>query len=345
MVLLYNIGLRLYFVAIYIVAFFNKKASQWINGRKDQNLLRINNCIWFHFASLGEFEQGRPILEALRALHPDKKIVVSFFSPSGYEIRKNTPLADFVYYLPLDTAANAAQFIKTIQPEMAVFTKYEYWYHYFNELHKHQVPLYIISGIFRPKQIFFKWFGSFSRKTLSFVTHFFLQDEASKLLLQNIGFTNVTVSGDTRFDRVWANAQHHKEIPGIAQFANGKKVFVAGSTWPQDEELLAALPALYPDWKFIFAPHEIGEDRINNLISLLPKGSTIKYSGLIQKEEHSAQHSSSTTLVIDNIGMLSSLYAYGDLAYIGGGFGAGIHNTLEAAAFGLPVINSLKGRV
>jgi 3-deoxy-D-manno-octulosonic-acid transferase len=338
MVLLYNIGLRLYFVAIYIVAFFNKKANQWINGRKEQQLLRINNCIWFHFASLGEFEQGRPILEALRGLHPDKKIVVSFFSPSGYEIRKNTPLADFVYYLPLDTAKNAAQFINTIQPEMAVFTKYEYWYHYFNELHKRQVPLYIISGIFRPKQVFFKWFGSFSRKTLSFVTHFFLQDGASKHLLQNIGFTNVTVSGDTRFDRVWANAQHHKEIPGIAQFANDKKVFIAGSTWPQDEELLAALPALYPDWKFIFAPHEIGEDRINNLIGLLPKGSVIKYSGLTQNEEHSNGHSSYTTLVIDNIGMLSSLYAYGDLAYIGGGFGAGIHNTLEAVAFGLPVI-------
>jgi len=338
MILLYNIGLRLYFVAICIAAFFNKKASLWIRGRKDQQPICISSSIWFHFASLGEFEQGRPILEAIRAMHHGKKIVISFFSPSGYEIRKNTPLADFVYYLPLDTAKNASQFINAIQPEVAVFTKYEYWYHYFNGLHKRDVPLYIISGIFRPKQIFFTWYGGLHREILGFVTRFFLQDEASKQLLQNIGFTNTTVSGDTRFDRVWANTQHHKEIPIITKFANGKKVFIAGSTWPRDEALLAVLPALYPDWKFIFAPHEIGEDKVNNLISLLPKGTAIKYSELIQKEELAVSHSPFTSLVIDNIGMLSSLYAYGDLAYIGGGFGAGIHNTLEAAAFGLPVI-------
>lgn len=338
MILLYNIGLRLYFVAVYIAAFFNKKASLWIRGRKNQQPIRISSSIWFHFASLGEFEQGRPILEAIRAIHPGKKIVISFFSPSGYEIRKNTPLADFVYYLPLDTAKNASQFINAIQPEVAVFTKYEYWYHYFNALHKRDVPLYIISGIFRPKQIFFKWYGGLHRKILGFVARFFLQDEASKQLLQNIGFTNTTVSGDTRFDRVWANAQHQKEIPVITEFVNDKKVFIAGSTWPRDEALLAILPALYPDWKFIFAPHEIGEEKVNNLVSLLPKGTAIKYSELIQKEELTVSHSRFNSLVIDNIGMLSSLYAYGDLAYIGGGFGAGIHNTLEAAAFGLPVI-------
>ena len=338
MILLYNIGLRLYFVAVYITAFFNKKASQWIKGRKDQQLAPIDNSIWFHFASLGEFEQGRPILEALKAIHPGKKIVISFFSPSGYEIRKNTPLADFVYYLPLDTATNASQFINAIQPEIAVFTKYEYWYHFFNELQKRDVPLYIISGIFRPKQIFFTWYGGLHRKILGFVTRFFLQDELSKQLLQNIGFTNITVSGDTRFDRVWANAQNHKEIPVITRFANGKKVFIAGSTWPQDEALLAVLPALYPDWKFIFAPHEIGEEKVNNLVGLLPKGTAIKYSELIQKEGLFAHHLRFSSVVIDNIGMLSSLYAYGDLAYIGGGFGVGIHNTLEAAAFGLPII-------
>lgn len=338
MILLYNIGLRLYFVAVYIAAFFNKKASLWIRGRKDQQPIHISSSIWFHFASLGEFEQGRPILEAIRAIHPGKKIVISFFSPSGYEIRKNTPLADFVYYLPLDTAKNAVQFINAIQPEVAVFTKYEYWYHYFNELHKRDVPLYIISGIFRPKQIFFKWYGGLHRKILGFVTRFFLQDEASKQLLQNIGFTNTTVSGDTRFDRVWTNAQHQKEIPVITKFVNGKKVFIAGSTWPRDEALLAVLPALYPDWKFIFAPHEIGEEKVNSLVSLLPKGTAIKYSELIQTEELTVSPSRFNSLVIDNIGMLSSLYAYGDIAYIGGGFGAGIHNTLEAAAFGLPVI-------
>jgi len=368
MTLLYTIGLRLYFIAIYIAALFNRKASQWIRGRKNQKFVHINASIWFHFASLGEFEQGRPILEAVKALYPEKKMVISFFSPSGYEIRKNTPLADFVYYLPLDTKKNATQFIDAIQPEMAVFTKYEYWYHFFKEAHTRNIPLYIASGIFRPKQIFFKWYGGLHRKILGFVSHFFLQDEASKQLLQSIGITNATVSGDTRFDRVWANAQHPKEIPGIAEFINGQKVFIAGSTWPQDEALLAALPALYPGWKFIFAPHEIGEARINNLINLLPAASSIKYSELIQNSklrstlEHreettpgekfkiqnskpgthhsplTTHHSPPTSLVIDNIGMLSSLYAYGNIAYIGGGFGVGIHNTLEAAAFGLPVI-------
>lgn len=326
-------------MAIYIAALFNQKASQWINGRKSQQLIHINNSIWFHFASLGEFEQGRPILEALRTLHPDKKIVVSFFSPSGYEIRKNTPLADFVYYLPLDTAKNALQFIDAIQPEMAVFTKYEYWYHFFNETHKRQIPLYIVSGIFRPKQIFFKWYGGLHRKILSFVTHFFLQDQASRQLLESVNVTNTTVSGDTRFDRVWANAQHPKQIPGIAQFINGQKVFIAGSTWPQDEALLATLPQLYPDWKFIFAPHEIDEEKITNLINLLPAATTIRYSELNSSDQNlKSQISNLKSIIIDNIGMLSSLYGYGNIAYIGGGFGVGIHNTLEAAAFGLPVV-------
>ncbi len=335
--ILYTIGLRLYFIAVYIASLFNQKAGQWINGRKKQVVISIEGSIWFHFASLGEFEQGRPILEAIRATYFDKKIVVSFFSPSGYEVRKNTPLADYVYYLPLDTEKNATEFINAIQPDMVIFTKYEYWYHYFNEVHKRNIPLYIISGIFRPKQVFFKWYGGLHRQILSFVTRFFLQDEASKQLLQNIGITNTTVSGDTRFDRVWANALNARQIPGIAEFINGQKVFIAGSTWPQDEALLARLPALYPNWKFIFAPHEIGEEKINNLIGLLQEGTAIRYSQLAP-ENLTSQIPHLKSLVIDNIGMLSSLYAYGNIAYIGGGFGAGIHNTLEAAAYGLPVI-------
>jgi 3-deoxy-D-manno-octulosonic-acid transferase len=356
MILLYTIGLRLYYFAVYVAALFNQKASQWINGRRNQSVIRIEGCIWFHFASLGEFEQGRPILEAMRAAYPAKKTVISFFSPSGYEVRKNTPLADFVYYLPLDTAKNATKFIDAIQPEMAIFTKYEYWYHFFNQANKRQIPLYIISGIFRPNQVFFKWYGGLHRKILSFVSHFFLQDEASKQLLGAIGITNTTVSGDTRFDRVYANAQNPKQIPGIAEFINGQKVFIAGSTWPQDEAMLAQLPTLYPTWKFIFAPHEIGEEKINNLLSLLPVGSAVRYSefsevgGLrsevggqnpghrIQTTDHRPPSPPLTSIIIDNIGMLSSLYAYGNIAYIGGGFGVGIHNTLEAAAFGLPVI-------
>ena len=336
MLLIYNIGLQLYFCAIYAASFFNKKADLWIKGRKNSSYNKFEQSTWFHFASLGEFEQGRPVLEQFREKHPQKKIVITFFSPSGYEIRKNTPLADAVYYLPLDTAANARQFMEAIQPDMAIFTKYEYWYHFFNELHKRDIPLYIISGIFRPKQIFFRWYGGLHRKILSFVTWFFVQDEASKLLLQNIGLNNATVSGDTRFDRVWANARQPKDLPLIKQFTGDSQVFIAGSTWPDDEKLLAQLISRYPDWKFIIAPHETGEEKINNLISLLPTNAALRYSTLKQASQIS--NLESQILIIDNIGMLSSLYQYGDIAYIGGGFGVGIHNTLEAAAFGLPVI-------
>jgi 3-deoxy-D-manno-octulosonic-acid transferase len=336
MLLLYNVGLRVYFFFIYIASFFNVKAKQWLSGRKTQHILKTPGCIWFHFASLGEFEQGRPVLEQFRALYPKNNIIITFFSPSGYEIRKNTPLADAVYYLPLDTARNARQFIDTIKPTIAIFTKYEYWYHYFNELHQRHVPLYIISGIFRPKQVFFKWYGGLHRKILSFVTHFFVQDEQSQQLLRSVGIDRVTISGDTRFDRVWANAQAPKALPEIAAFKNNHKVFIAGSTWPADEQLIAALVTQYPNWKFIIAPHEISEEKTNALINLLPLNSSIRYSQLSNNDSSLATHHS--TLIIDNIGMLSALYQYGDIAFIGGGFGAGIHNTLEAAAFGLPVI-------
>ncbi len=340
--LLYNTGIRLYFVTIWIASFFNKKARLWINGRKGRAFIRYNESIWFHFASLGEFEQGRPVLEEIRRISPTDKIVITFFSPSGYEIRKHTPLADTVYYLPLDTAKNAREFIDVIQPKMAVFTKYEYWYHFFNEMHRRDKPVYIISGIFRPGQIFFKWYGGLHRKILGFVNYFFVQDERSKQLLRDVGVSNVAVSGDTRFDRVWENALHPKHIPAINEFKNGHKVFIAGSTWPEDEKLVAVLVNQYPDWKFIFAPHEISEEKINTLIALLPINSSIKYSQLTTDYSPltilPSPLTPHQTLIIDNIGMLSSLYQYGDIAFIGGGFGAGIHNTLEAAAFGLPVI-------
>ena len=334
MLLIYNLGLRVYYILIFIFSLFNKKAKLWIKGRQQIIYANPRQSIWFHFASLGEFEQGRPVLEQVRNLHPQSKIVITFFSPSGYEIRKNTPLADVVYYLPLDTASNAREFITAINPTMVIFTKYEYWYHFFNELHKRDIPLYIISGIFRPNQIFFYWYGGLHRKILSFVRHFFVQDEQSKQLLQSINITNVTVSGDTRFDRVWANAQQPKILPEIQEFIAGQKTFIVGSTWPADEQLITKLVTLYPCWKFIFAPHEIGEEKINNLISLLPENSAVRYSQLTSQ----ISNLKSQILIIDNIGMLSSLYQYGDISYIGGGFGVGIHNTLEAAAFGLPVI-------
>lgn len=334
MLLLYNLGVRFYFLLIFIASFFNKKAKSWIEGRKNVTYRHFEKSAWFHFASLGEFEQGLPVLIAFRNKHPIIPVVVTFFSPSGYEIRKNTPHADAVYYLPLDTASNARKFIAAINPTVAIFTKYEYWYHFFNELNKRKVPLYIISGIFRRGQVFFKWYGGLHRKMLGFVNHFFVQDEDSKALLEQTCITNVSVSGDTRFDRVWANAQNPRSFPLVNEFSLGHKVFIAGSTWPEDEELLVQLIKDNSDWKFIIAPHEIHEEKINKLISILPGNSATRYSK-ISEQDSSLQNQ---TLIIDNIGMLSSLYQYGRIAYIGGGFGVGIHNTLEAAAFGLPVI-------
>jgi 3-deoxy-D-manno-octulosonic-acid transferase len=302
---------------------------------ENAQILSHKGCIWFHFASLGEFEQGRPVLEALKSQYPAKPIVITFFSPSGYEIRKNTPLADAVYYLPLDTATNAYKFIAMVKPAMAVFTKYEYWYHFFNQLQRRKIPLYIISGIFRPNQVFFKWYGSLHRKMLAMVTHFFVQDKASKVLLAGFELDNVTVAGDTRFDRVWANAQNPKQLSPIAEFKAGQNLFIAGSTWPKDQELLTQIIALYPDWKFIIAPHEVEESRIDYLVGLLPASQTLRFSQIADLQSPISGYQ---ILVIDNIGMLSSLYQYGEVAYVGGGFGVGIHNTLEPAAFGLPVI-------
>ncbi|MEO6520935.1 MAG: glycosyltransferase N-terminal domain-containing protein [Mucilaginibacter sp.] len=335
MLLFYNCFIRIYRILIFIAAFFNEKAKLWQDGRKNSNITKLDQSIWFHFASLGEFEQGRPVLEKMRELKPSQPIVITFFSPSGYEVRKNTPLADYVYYLPLDTNRNASKFIEAINPTVAIFTKYEYWYHYFNQLNQRQIPLYMISAIFRPNQAFFKWYGLLYRKMLTFVTRLFVQDEQSSQLLQNVGISNVTISGDTRFDRVWANAQAPKQLPIIEQFKSNSRVFIGGSTWPEDEQLIARIVPLYPDWKFIIAPHEITEDKIAKLLSLLPADQTIRLS---QVKDISNPISDFRVLIIDNIGMLSSLYQYGEVAFIGGGFGAGIHNTLEAAAFGLPVI-------
>jgi len=334
MLFTYNIVVRIYFALIYLASAFNKKASLWVKGRKSQKIKPAPGCIWFHFASLGEFEQGRPVLEALKQQYPEKPIVITFFSPSGFQVRKNTPLAQAVYYLPLDTAYNARRFVDILQPDIAVFTKYEYWYHYFNQLHQRQIPLYIISGIFRPTQAFFKWYGGLHRKMLTMVNHFFVQDQASQRLLQTLAVNNVTVSGDTRFDRVWANAQSRKKLPGITEFKDGHQLFIAGSTWPQDEELLLSLINKYPDWKFIIAPHEIGEAKIERLLRLLSSQQYIRFTQMINYRDVGSYR----VLVVDNMGTLSSLYQYADVAYIGGGFGAGIHNTLEAAAFGLPVI-------
>jgi len=341
MLILYDFGIRLYHFSIIIYQFFNKKAKLWIEGRKNifsrisDEVNRDSKCVWFHFASLGEFEQGRPVLEHLRKQYPQEKIIVTFFSPSGYEMRKNYASADHVFYLPLDKKANAQKFITLINPKVAIFTKYEYWYHYFYELQRRQIPIILISAIFRKNQPFFKWYGSLNRKILGFVDHFFVQDENSRRLLESIHITKVTVSGDTRFDRVAENAVSPARFPEIETFCGGSQIFIAGSTWPDDEKLIIDLIKSEGNWKFIIAPHEIKEENINRIIRMLSPGITERYSDL---QVNPLKETTAQVLIIDNIGMLSSLYQYCQIAYIGGGFGVGIHNTLEAAAFGLPVI-------
>lgn len=337
MLWLYNIGISFYGLVVGVFSLFNAKAKLFIEGRSrlfeqiEKTLDPSKTNIWFHFASLGEFEQGRPVLEKIKEQYPGKNIVITFFSPSGYEVRKNYALASGVFYLPLDTASNAKKFIAAIKPEVAIFTKYEYWYHYFKVLNQQNIPLYVISGIFRPDQLFFKWYGSFNREILSFVSHFFVQNQQSVDLLKSIHLENVSLSGDTRFDRVAENAQSPKHIKEVAEFCGSDPVFIAGSSWPADEHLIAGLIQQYPNWKFIIAPHETDAVHIANIKKLIP--AAITHSALVKGNRINAQ-----TLIIDNIGMLSSLYQYGTIAYIGGGFGAGIHNTLEAAAFGIPVI-------
>ena len=338
MLLLYRFGLSIFYILMKFASLWHPKAKLWVNGRQNwekelrKKVGKIESSVWFHFASLGEFEQGRPVLEALKKAEPETNIIISFFSPSGYEIHKNYPLALAVCYLPLDTARNAATFIEIIKPKYAVFTKYEYWFYFFRTLHQQHIPLYLISGIFRKNQAFFKCYGGFYRQMLSFITYFFVQNEESKTLLNSLGIIQVSINGDTRFDRVAENAKNKKELKEIEAFCGSSKVLVAGSTWPADEELLNSIIERYTNWKFIIAPHEIAEASLQRLEEQL-LGKTIRYSNL---EVHKL--TVPQVLIIDNIGLLSSLYAYGTIAYIGGGFGKGIHNTLEAAAFGLPVI-------
>ena len=338
MLLLYRFGLSIFYILMKFASLWHPKAKLWVSGRQNwekelrKKVGKIESSVWFHFASLGEFEQGRPVLEALKKAEPETNIIISFFSPSGYEIHKNYPLALAVCYLPLDTTNNATTFIEIIKPKYAVFTKYEYWFYFFRTLHQKHIPLYLISGIFRKNQAFFKFYGGFYRQMLSFITYFFVQNEESKTLLNSLGINQVAVSGDTRFDRVTENAKNKKKLKEIEAFCGSSKVLVAGSTWPADEELLNTIIESYPNWKFISAPHEIAEANLQRLEEQL-LGKTIRYSNL---EVHKL--TLPQVLIIDNIGLLSSLYAYGTIAYIGGGFGKGIHNTLEAAAFGLPVI-------
>ena len=337
--LIYNIAIILYATLIHIAAFFNPKARLWVTGRKNifkkiEQVLNGNTqpIIWVHCASLGEFEQGRPVIEAIKEQHPDTRIFLTFFSPSGFEIRKDYPRADYIFYLPADTPFNARRFIKLVRPKLVVIVKYEFWFNYLRLLRKRQIPTLIISAIFRPSQHFFRWYGGWFRSNLKGITHFFVQNEQSAHLLHSIGIAQVTISGDTRFDRVTTIAAKCKSFPLIEQFKGENRLFLAGSTWPADEALLATLHQSNHGLKIILAPHEVYEEHILNIERLF-EGNTLRYS-----KATSENISQTDVLIIDSIGILSNLYQYAYLAYIGGAFGKGLHNILEAATFGKPVI-------
>ncbi|MFO7668198.1 MAG: glycosyltransferase N-terminal domain-containing protein [Bacteroidales bacterium] len=334
----YDIGIGLYYLAALMISPWNRKAKQWIGGRRgwrkplEKAFQPGDRVVWVHCASLGEFEQGRPVIETLKERCPDQKILLSFFSPSGYEKRKDYPLADHVMYLPLDTARNARKLIDSLSLEMVLFIKYEFWFHFLTRLGKKGVPVYLVSGIFRPDQVFFRWYGGWYRRFLDTFTHIFVQQEPSLRLLKEHGFDRVSVAGDTRFDRVMQLAQSGYSNPAMESFAAHARVIVAGSTWEPDEQLLEeAYHELPLDLKWIIAPHELSAGHLEKLQKRFPGSILFTLSGSEIPPE-------TRVVIVDTIGHLSQLYRYGTLAYIGGGFGKGIHNILEAATFGLPVL-------
>ena len=340
MLFLYNIITLLASQLLKIVALFSPKMKLFLDGRKTvfetlkNKLNSSDKTIWFHAASLGEYEQGLPVIESIKEQFPKHKIIVTFFSPSGYEVRKNNTVADVTLYLPLDTIANAKQFIELVRPEMAFFIKYEYWPNYLNELKKNNIKTYLISGILRENQAFFKWYGGFYRNALKTFDYFFVQNESSKKLLQSIGFTNVKVSGDTRFDRVVSILERDNSLDFIEQFKDNKTTIVIGSSWPKDENLLVNyIDQSSDDVKFIIAPHNIKAEQIQELKKSITK-KTVLFS-----EKEKVQLSEFNVFIIDTIGILTKIYSYADIAYVGGGFGnPGVHNILEPATFGVPVI-------
>lgn len=341
--LFYNLFLRLYRAGIAMAALSNTKAKDWLQGRKDwRNTLRLKTAIlregkriWIHAASLGEFEQARPLIEELKERHPKCLIFLTFFSPSGYQVQKNYKLADVVCYLPLDGKKPVADFLEILRPDVALFVKYEFWYHYLAALHTHNVPTFLLSGVFRKEQPFFKWYGGLFRKMLGFYTTLFVQDNKSKTLLQSLpGIQEVVVTGDTRYDRVLAIASHPKQYSILDHFMANEQAVIAGSTWPDDEDILVACLAKLPkDIRLLLAPHEIGEAHLQAIEQKF-EGLTLRYTHYNTEKKYENKR----VLIIDTIGMLSSLYRYGVLAFVGGGFSkSGIHNVLEPAVYGLPI--------
>ncbi|MFA9186869.1 glycosyltransferase N-terminal domain-containing protein [Flavobacterium sp. FBOR7N2.3] len=340
MLFLYNFFITIADFFLKIIALFNPKMKLFVSGRKTvfntlvQKINTNDKTIWFHSASLGEYEQGLPVIEKIKEKYPSHKIVLTFFSPSGYEVRKNNIVADATVYLPMDTKKNAKKFIKLVHPEMAFFIKYEYWPNYLNALKKLNTPTYLISGIFRENQVFFKWYGQFYRNALNTFTHFFVQNEASKKLLLQLEKTNVSVSGDTRFDRVAAILEKDNRLDFISEFKNNSLTVVIGSSWPKDEEFLVDfINSNTKNVKFIIAPHNIKNEQIQQLKNSIHK-KTVLFS-----EKESKNLADFDIFIIDTIGILTKIYSYADIAYVGGGFGnAGLHNTLEPATFGVPII-------
>ena len=336
---MYNIIMYAIQLGVAIASLFNEKVRKmWRGEREAFRILKEQvdpnaQYVWFHAASLGEFEQGRPIIERLRQEHPKYKILLTFYSPSGYEVRKNYQGADIICYMPIDTVTNARRFLRLIRPCMAFFIKYEFWYNFLHILKHRNVPTYSVSSIFRPNQVFFRWYGKNYGRVLRCFTKFFVQNEQSKELLNSIGITEVEITGDTRFDRVLQIKEAAKELPVVEAFASGR-LFVAGSSWLPDEEIFIKYFNEHRDWKLIIAPHVIGEDHLQQIEKLLEGRKVIRYT---QADSQRDSLKDAEVLIIDCFGLLSSIYRYGQVAYVGGGFGVGIHNLPEAAVWDIPV--------
>lgn len=344
MLFIYNLIVVLADFILKIVALFNNKIRLFVDGRKSvfkilsNKIKAYDKTIWFHAASLGEYEQGLPVMERMKSRFPNHLIVLTFFSPSGYEVRKNNTIANVTVYLPLDTQSNVNQFLKLVRPDMVFFIKYEYWPNYLNALQNKGIPTYLISGIFREKQVFFKWYGGFYRKALDAFEHFFVQNSGSKELLLKLGKTNVTVSGDTRFDRVTEILKQNNELDFIEEFKNNTLTVVIGSSWPKDEALLVNYIKTANNVKFIIAPHNINKDQIANLQKQISK-KTVLFSSLNLKDVGASKLADYDVFIIDTIGILTKIYSYADIVYVGGGFGnPGVHNILEPATFGIPIV-------
>ena len=339
MYFLYNLALLVISFSLKIIAPFRPKINLFVKGRRatfsilEGKITENDTTIWIHTASLGEFEQGLPVIEQIRRHFPEYKILITFFSPSGYEVKKDTEAADVVCYLPLDSSTNAKRFLKQVHPKIAIFVKYEIWPNYLRELQRNRVPIILVSAIFKKEQLYFKWYGGFMRKAINKIDHFFVQNKKSEALLNTLGLTNITIAGDTRFDRVSEIKERDNSLTFMKHFKKDKLCFVAGSTWPEDEKIIVPyINSTAPAVRFVIAPHNIKKDHIDDLRKSISK-KVVLFSKCDERDLKDFE-----VLIVDTIGLLTKIYSYADIAYVGGGFATGLHNTLEPAVFGIPVI-------